>query len=479
MRYDWMLLAPVLIPAIGAAGLLVLDVLAPRLGRVHLLLAAILLLAGAAFAVPSVMPDATTGHTLCIGGTTCLYTVDHVGAGLQVGALVSAAVVALLAYPIPTPHRRAPVLAALVLAAAAGAAGVAAAGDLGSWLVMIELATLPTIVLVALRGRRAAVDGSLSLLVMALASFGVMAMGAALWFAATGGGLLGGKTLVAAIHDPDDQRVLALAMMFLLAGLAFKLSLAPFHAWTPEAVGGASVPIGAYLVVTSKIAGLAALLVLLRSTVALGNSVLAALGLLAAVSMTVGNLLALRERATLRFLAWSTVAQAGWAILPLATVTGSSRRAAAGYLLVYALATLVAFAVVTAVAHADGRDHALRLEDFRGLVRRRPVLGTALAMALLVLAGLPPGVVGLVAKVLALAPVAGHRLWLLAVIAALNAMLGVAVYLRWLRLVLGRARPGGPARGRVHPVHGAIVVVGVLALIATSIAPQLVLGAVG
>lgn len=474
-----MLLAPVLIPAIGAVALLVLDVALPRLGRAHWILAAVLLLAGAACAGPSAVSGAGPDRTLCISGRTCLYLVDHVAAGLQIAALVSAAVVTLLAYPIPTPRHRIVVLAVSVLSAAAGAAGVAAAADLGAWLVLIELATLPTVVLVALRARRAAVDGALSLLVMALASFGVMAMGAALWYAATGSGLLGGETLVHAIHDPDQQRVLALAMMFLLAGLAFKLSLAPFHAWTPEAVGGASVPIGAYLVVTSKIAGLAALLVLLRATAELGNSVLAAVGLLAAVSMTAGNLLALREHATLRFLAWSTVAQAGWVILPLATVADASRRAAAGYLLIYALATLVAFAVVTAVAHADGRDHALRLEDFRGLVRRRPVLGAALALALLVLAGLPPGVVGLIAKVVALAPVAGNHVWLLAVVAAINAMLGVAVYLRWMRMVLGRARPDDDAPGRIHPVHHLVVGVGTLALIATSIAPGLLLGAVG
>ena len=158
--YDWMLLAPVAIPAIGAVLLLVLDVLFPRIGRGHWVLAALLLLAGAGCAVPPALPDAPSLQTSLCLGDTCVYAVDHVGAGLQLAALATAAVVALLAYPIPAPTERPPVLAALVLAAAAGAAGVAAAGDLGSWLVMIELATLPTVVLVALRARRAAVDGA-------------------------------------------------------------------------------------------------------------------------------------------------------------------------------------------------------------------------------------------------------------------------------------------------------------------------------
>ena len=480
LSYDWALLAPVAIPAAGAVLLLVLDVLLPRLGRLHWLVAAVLLLVGAGYDVPLTLPGADSPRrTLCMPSTECLYLVDHVGVGLQLTALVSAAVVALLAFPIKVPGERAPVLAALVLTAAAGAAGVAAAGDLGSWLVMIEVATLPTVVLVALRARRAAVDGALSLLTVSLVSFGVLAMGAAMWFTATGGGLLSGDALHEAAKDPESRRILVLAMMFIIAGLAFKLSLAPFHSWTPEAVGGASTPIGAYLVVTSKVAALAALLVMVRSMDVLGSPVLGVLGLLAAVSMTLGNVMALRERATLRFLAWSTVAQAGWVVLPLATVSDSSLRAAGGYLVVYSLATLVAFAVVTAVAHADGRDAATRLESFRGLVRRRPVLGASLGLALLVLAGLPPGVVGLVAKVLALKPVAGGQLWVLAIVAAINAMLGVAVYLRWLRLVLGATPADAATPHRAHPVHAGLVLIGLVGLVVTSFVPQVLLGIVG
>ncbi|TWP37334.1 NADH-quinone oxidoreductase subunit N [Leekyejoonella antrihumi] len=479
VTYNWALLAPVAVPALGAVLLLVIDLCLPRLGRLHWILAAIILLAGAAFAVPLALPGADSPRrTLCLPNKDCLYLVDHVGVGLQLAALVSAAVVALLAFPIKVPGERAPVLGALVLTAAAGASGVAAAGDLGSWLVMLEVATLPTVVLVALRARRAAIDGALSLLTVSLVSFAILAMGAAMWFAATGGGLLNGGGLLQAAKTPDSHRILVLAMMFIIAGLAFKLSLAPFHSWTPEAVGGASTPIGAYLVVTSKVAALAALLVMVRSMNVLGNPVLGVLGVLAAVSMTLGNVMALREQSTLRFLAWSTVAQAGWVVLPLATVSSTSLRSAAGYLVVYSLATLVAFAVVTAIAHADGRGAATRLRSFGGLLRRRPVLGAALGLALLVLAGLPPGVVGLVAKVLALSPVAGNRLWVLAVVAALNAMLGVAVYLRWLRIILGE-RQEPVARGRIHPVHTGLVLAGLAGLVVTSFAPQLLLSIVG
>lgn len=479
LTYDWWLLAPVLIPAVGSVLLLLLDVLLPRLGRVHWAISAVLLLAGAAVAAPGVLPSADNPrNTLCLSGGTCLYVVDNVGVGLQLTALVSGAVIALLALPIRVPAERIAVQATLLLAATAGAAGVAAARDLGSWLVMLELATLPVIALVALRARRDAVDGALSLLMTALVSFAITTMGAALWFAATGSALFSGDAVLRASHNPASHRILVLAVVFIVAGLAFKLSLAPFHAWTPEAFGGASVPIGGYLAVTSKVAALAALLVIFRGVTVLGTSALAAIGLLSAVSMTLGNLMALRVKSALRFLAWSTVSQAGWVVLPLAAVSSRAVLSAAAYLVVYAVATLVAFAVVTALAHADGREHATSLASYGGLLRRRPLLAVTLALALLTLMGLPPAVIGLVAKVAAIGPVAGGRLWVLAVIAAFNAMLGVAVYLRWLRILFG-ARKDPEHADALHPVHRVVVIVGAGALVVTSIAPHSLLQIVG
>ena len=183
-------------------------------------------------------------------------------------------------------------------------------------------------------------------------------------------------------------------------------------------------------------------------------------------------------RTALRFLAWSTVSQAGWVVLPLAAVSTRAVRSAAAYLVVYAVATLVAFAVVTALAHADGREHATGLASYGGLLRRRPLLAVTLALALLTLMGLPPAVIGLVAKVAAIGPVAGGRLWLLAIIAAVNAMLGVGVYLRWLRILFG-ARKDPDQADALHPVHRILVVVGACALVLTSIAPQSLLQIIG
>ena len=476
--FGWLTLAPVLIPAIGAIGVLLLDALLPQLGRVHWILGA-LLLAGGAASTTSVLLDGAhrSRATLCTQGT-CWYTVDHVGAGLQLVALLASGFVALLAYPIRIPHERAPIQVALLLTSTTGAVAVAGAHDLGSFLVALEVSTLPTIALVVLRARHSAIDAGLSLLTTSLVSFAVLAMGAGLWFAATGTAQLQTHAALQAGNNADLRRILVLAVGFIVAGLAFKLSLAPFHLWTPETVGASSVPVGALLSTTSKVAAVAGLVAVFRTVTDLSSASMAAVGVVAVLSMTVGNVMALREPGALRFLGWSTVAQAGWIVLPFTTATADSGRRSAQYLAVYVLATIAAFSVITALAHAEGRQHVTRLASYGGVLRRHPLLGGALLLALLTYAGLPPAIAGLTAKVVALQPITTGHLWLLAVIAAANAMLGVAAYLRWVRIMLGASiDPDDP--DPVHPVHTAVVALSTLALIVCSVVPQAALGLFG
>ena len=473
--FGWLTLAPVLIPALGAVLVLVLDAVFPRLGRLHWILAAVLLAGGAASATPVLVDGAHRPRaTLCTGGT-CWYGVDHVGAGLQVLALIGSAVVALLAYPIHAPTQQSPIQSALLLTSATGATAVAGAHDLASLLIALEISTLPTIALVVLRARRAAIDAGLSLLTTSLTSFAVLAMGAGLWFAATGTARLEVHPALTAGNDPDLRRILVLSVGFVVAGLAFKLSLAPFHLWTPEAVGAASVPVGALLATTSKVAAVGGLIAVLRTVTDLSAAAIASVGVVAVASMTVGNVMALRENAALRFLGWSTVAQAGWIVLPFTVTDAGGGRRSAQYLGVYVLATLLAFAVITTLAHAEGRQHVTRLASYGGLLRRHPFLGLALVLALLTFAGLPPAVAGLTAKVVALQPITADHLWVLAVLAAVNAMLGVAAYLRWIRIMLGASVvPDDP--DRPHPVHTAVVALLTLALVVASVVPQTVFG---
>lgn len=496
---DTGILLPVLAPAIGAAVVLVADVVAQRLRRAHYVIALVSLLVGvvATFAGLA-MGAGAARQTLCLpGGGQCMLAADSVTSTLQLAALLAAALTLLLSWPDDKDQSRGgtAVMVSLVLAATAGATAVAGARDVGTWLVALELATLPTVALVALRGTRSAITGAVALLTTSLVSFGLLALAFALWFTATGSGFLTPAAAQIVVGDPARRPILVLAVVLVVAGVGFKLSLVPFHAWTPEAYDGAPLPIAAFLAGVSKIAALAALLVVVRAIAPLGAPPLIAIAIVSAVSMTLGNIMALRQDGVVRLLAWSTVAQAGWVVLPLAAVSSVAVHASGAYLLAYVVATLLIFSVVAALVQIRGAARARTIADYRGLLGEHPVLASVLGLALLSLAGLPPGVLGLVAKVAALRPVVSSELWVLAVIAAFNAVLGVAVYLRWLFIVISRAE--GPAKApsgttpdgsgavaaahavRAHPATLVAVGLAAVALVLTSISPELLVGLLG
>jgi NADH-quinone oxidoreductase subunit N len=498
ISFDLGALLPALAPLVGSVVVLVLDVVDPRAQRVHYAIAFISLvvgMVGTAGALGS--PTGDDLRTLCLpGGGTCFYAATALTTTLQLASLVAAVVTLLLAWPAERtadPGRTA-VTVALLLAATGGAVGVAGARDLASWLVTLELATLPVVALAALPGTRQALAGAVQLLTTSLVSFAMLALAAACWYAATGSPVLGAAPALAATSTPQ-RALLALSVVLVLGGLAFKLSLAPFHAWTPTTYAGSPLPVTVFLAGVSKVAALAALLVVVSAVSTLGRSALVVVAVLAVASMTLGNLMALRQDDVVRLLAWSTVAQAGWVVVPLLSISSLGARAAAGYLLTYLVATLVAFtAVMVTVTGPGGPGRGAhggrRLDAYRGLVRTHPWAAGALLLALTSLAGLPPGVLGLVGKIVALRPVLAEGWWVVAVLAAGNVVLGVAVYLRWVRVLVqdvgataerlpeGTPAPGRPG-GRMHPSHAVALGIGTTVLVVASVQPQLLLGLLG
>jgi NADH-quinone oxidoreductase subunit N len=523
---DVVTILPALIPVAGILGVLVADLVSPRLRGVPYAIAAVASLAAAGATIPSLAQGAgSVRSTFCIGtgwfsfgplgdGSTgpapeavasaCLWQVSALGGALQLAACLAAAVCLALAWPgVRRRHgaiTREPVEAILFLAALTGTVVVAASSDLGTWLIALELATLPVVALVALSGTRAAVAGSIQLLVTSLVSFALLAVGVALWFLATGApffsaaAALGtdpsGSAAVTQTGVPPSLALLSLSIVLILAGLGFKLSLVPFHAWTPTAYAGSTTAVATFLATVSKVGALAALIVVLQAVKTLGAPGLIAVAVLSAASMTLGNLMALRQDDVIRLLAWSTVAQAGWVVLPLVSVSSLGQRSAAIYLLTYVAATLVAFAVVgQTVRDVGGRGR--QIGAYAGLWRRSPWRAGALALALTSLAGLPPGVIGLVGKIVAFRPVVSEGWVWLTIIAAANAVLGVAVYLRWLRPVVTAvdepAVPDQPARAvtavGARPGHRLAITVAlaasVLVLVVISVQPQFLLGLFG
>jgi NADH-quinone oxidoreductase subunit N len=194
---------------------------------------------------------------------------------------------------------------------------------------------------------------------------------------------------------------------------------------------------------------------------------------LAVASMTWGNLVALRQRQAVRLLAWSSVAHAGYLLVPLGAVAADpdlvpqAVTATVGYLVLYVAMNLGAFACVTAAG-------VTAIDDFRGLGRRSPLLAGALAFFLIGLAGLPPTLAGLVAKVVVLrSALLGGAGWL-AVVVAVNTVIGLAYY---LRLAAMSFRGGGATvRPRVAPTLAVAVTGSLVVVLLLSVAPQLALG---
>lgn len=465
---DGWVLAPVLAPAFGALLVLLLDALAPRARGLHLPVGLVAL--GCAIgALPyAVSRGADPARTLCLPGPSarCFYEATSWGLTLQLVALASSLLVLLMLGPgtlhVDRSQRGGPaVTVALVLTATAGAALVPATRDLPTWLIAIELATLPAIALIALSRAPGAEGGALSLLMVSLTSFALLAVGLGLWILATGDPTFSSTTVDWAWQDTPTHRVHLLATLFLIAGLGFKLSAVPFHAWTPGAFVTCDEPIAALLATTSKVAALSGLVVLLQPAIELARvdatqsrSVVVVLGVIAVASMTLGNLVALRCDDPVRLLAWSTIAQGGWLVLPVASLTADGVAASVAYLGMYAAATLAVFAVVAAVSPGNESAGDRRLADYAGLARSRPWLAGALGLGLVCLAGLPPGVIGVLAKVVVIRPVVGGAHWWLVAAAIGNVVLGIAVYLRWLVIALRPAGSvGGPSAGGTSAGH--------------------------
>jgi len=509
---DWTALLPVIAPVAALLLVLVVDAVAPAAMRQNgsrlrsvldaVCLAGLLVAAGgvswlARDGVGGTRGDVAMFCTTPASGTggpefvvpDCAYVASQLTLTLQAVVLAAAVVTLLLTLHGPGASDRV-AHHVLFLTAVSGGLALAGARDLISLLVAVELSSLPAVALVALRRDARGAQGALAFLLTAIGSLGMLALGAGLLLLATGSLYLQRISLVLSVSAmPDGVRAVAsLGVLLAVAGLGYKLSAVPFHLWTPDTYAGAPLPIAAFLSVVSKAAGLAAVVVLLGVGVAPMAEVWApVVGGVAALTMTVGNVMALRQRIAVRLLAWSTVAQAGWVLLPLAAagtraqvaggVASGTRQAVAasvGYLVAYAAASLATFAVVVVFARhvAAGEGHAL--EDYRGLARREPVAAAVLGFGLLCLAGLPPGVMGLVAKLVAVRPVVDAGAWLVAVVAAVNVALGVAYYLRWAALLV--AAPSGAAvpTWRVRPAEGLALGAGAAACLAFSLFPDAV-----
>jgi NADH-quinone oxidoreductase subunit N len=197
-----------------------------------------------------------------------------------------------------------------------------------------------------------------------------------------------------AVNGLESDPIVTLSIIFVIIGFAFKVSAVPFHTWSPDTYEGAPTPVTAFLATASKSAGFIALMELVVVGFYARDDVYGPLmWVLAVLTMTVGNLIALRQTNLVRLMAYSGVAQAGYILAPLA-VAGESPEvgtdavsAIVSYLLIYAAMNLGAFAVIIAVAR---RTRSAEIESFSGLIHYAPGLATVMTVFLFALAGIPP-----------------------------------------------------------------------------------------
>ncbi|MEU1459951.1 NADH-quinone oxidoreductase subunit N [Streptomyces sp. NPDC005727] len=483
---DWLAIAPPTIAAVVALAVLVADLFLPEARKPLLGWVSVAGLAVATLMLLPLLDGDRSTFCLPAPARACSYTADHFTLVIQFLVLGGALLAALLSVTNLGDERRR--IAAgefwfLLLSSAAGAALLPASRDLATLVVALEVASLPAFALVGIRhGDKRSSEAALKFFLSSVTATAVSLLGISFVYASTGTLYL---TQVAQRIQHVDGQLHTLAqtgVVLTLVGFAFKTAAVPFHFWVPDTYVGAPLPIAAYLSVVGKAVGFSGLI--LVTVVAFPSYADAwgpALAALAALTMTVGNVGALRQQATraysaVRLLAWSSVGQAGYLLVPIAAA-GYSRDpqkaigSTVAYALMYAAVNLGAFAVAAVV----GRTKSLnRLSDYRGLYAANPVTALLLAFFLLCLAGLPPGVIGLFAKVTVFSAAVDAGLGWLAVVMAVNVVIALFYYLQWTALLF-RTPEGTPARHRLPaPLTAALALTGVLG-VALSGAPQLVL----
>ena len=279
----------------------------------------------------------------------------------------------------------------LLLSSILGMVLMASARDLITVFVALELLSIPAYMLATWRKRDLkSNEAGLKYYLMGVFASAIMLYGMSLLYGGAGSTLLTDINNAVSV-DGSPSAIVVMGVIFVIIGFAFKVSAFPFHTWAPDTYEGAPTPVTAFLSVASKAAGFVALLNLLFVGFFGRDDVYEPLiWILAAASMTVGNLIALRQTNLVRMLAYSGVAQAGYMLAPLAVasdVGDAALTATVTYLLVYAAMNLGAFAIVLAVAR---KTRSAEIDSFKGLFGYAPGLTIAMTVFLFSLAGIPP-----------------------------------------------------------------------------------------
>jgi NADH-quinone oxidoreductase subunit N len=350
---------------------------------------------------------------------------------------------------------------ALILLSALGMMLMAATTSLISIYIAIELTSISLYILVGLLKDAKSTEAALKYLLLGAVASAIMLYGMALVFGFTGE--TGLSEIARVIQGMSPATLLAspafiLGVVLMIAGFGFKIAAIPFHMWVPDVYEGAPTPITAYLSVASKAAGFAIILRVFYSAFGFPDWLSLNWGLifavLSAIGMTLGNVAAIPQTNIKRLLGYSSIAQAGYLLVGVATVGLSAATDVVGrssvlfFLVSYALTNMGAFIAIIAISDKLRSD---QISDYAGMGKRAPLLALALTLCLISLIGMPPAA-GFMAKFYIFSGAVQHGLLWLVIIAVINSVISAYYYLRVVKVMW----LGEPASAEKVPASGAL-----------------------
>jgi NADH-quinone oxidoreductase subunit N len=459
INFAWVPILPLIVVAVGAMGVLLIGVQTDDEDSGGLgILSVALFVVAAIFALLLFggRPSVTFSGALSVGGYSGYF---------ELLVLFAAAMTALMSVEYAADQGLAGAeYYALVMFAALGMMLMAVADDLIVIFLGLETMSIAVYALVGfLRRDPRSNEAALKYFLLGAFSTGFLLYGIALIYGATGSVKL--EPIEAALSRPATDNAL------MLIGFGFKIAAVPFHMWTPDAYEGAPTPVTAFMAVGVKAAAFAGFVrIFMVHLGPVGPQWTTVLWVMAALTMTVGNLAALVQTNIKRMLAYSAIAHAGYLLVGMAAV--ASPRAGGAilyYLLGYVFTNLGAFAVVVALERRGARRD--NIADYRGLATRHPWLAASMALFMLSLTGVPP-LVGFFGKFYIFsAALDAHLLWL-TIIAVINSVISAYYYLSVL--IAMYAREGGvePVALRTRPALAAALVIAAVGTVAIGLFPQ-------
>ncbi len=363
---------------------------------------------------------------------------------------------------------------ALLLASVCGMLMLTASTDLLMLFLALELMSIPLYVLAGFH-RRSLRSNEAALKYFIIGSFasGILLYGSALLYGVTGSI---GFDEIAARFDPESPMAL-LAAGLVLVGLAFKISAVPFHQWAPDVYEGSPTTVSGFMATAVKVAAFGVLLRVLATALPASSQLFhPVLWVLAALSMTVGNVMAIVQPNVKRMLAYSSIAHAGYALVGIVAGTQAGHSALLFYLLVYTFMTIAAFTVVSLLAR-DGHERD-RIADLEGLGTTRPLVAAVMAIAMFSLAGIP-GTAGFMGKFYLFRAaiergitLSDTSLIVLAILGVLNSALSLVYYLRVPMAMYMREPSGEDPPHAAGSFEGLVLVGCAAAMIAIGLWPE-------